>query len=105
MLGLTELLRHFVELVGRDELLVVKVFLAVVVHLGLLQIDVGQTHAGLCIRQRPHVGNHLYFGDDLACLDIVACLLQNLGDDTRNLGFDIDLIAGFNFACDDSGLA
>ena len=105
MLGLTELLCHLVELVGRNELLVIEVLLAIVVDLGLLQIDVSQTYTGLSRTQRSHIRNHFHLGNDLTLLDIVASLLQNLGDDTRNLGLDIYLVARLNLTSNDSGLS
>ena len=93
-----------VVLIGRDEFLVVEVLLALEIGLRLLQVDLSQAYTHFCTRELAHIGNHLYLGDDVASIDIVARHLVELGDDTRDLRLDVDLVARFDLTCDDGGL-
>ena len=97
--------RHlaFVILIGTDQLLVVEVLHTLEIGLGLLEVNFCQTHTHLSTRQLSHVRNHLDLGNHVASIDIVAWLLQQFRDDTRDLRLDIHLIARFYLTRDNGG--
>ncbi len=102
-MGLLQGLLYLVELVGADQLLLEELFLTTKVYLGLLQVDAGQTHTGLCAAQLAHIWDDLYLGYHLASLHIVASLLVNLGNDTTYLWLYVHLVARLYLTCYDGG--
>ena len=104
MLGLSQSHLGLVELIRRHQFLVEEVLLALEVGLSLLQVDLSQTDTHLCTRQLRHVRYHLDLGNHVASIHIVARLLQQFADDTRDLRFDVHLVARLNLTCDNSGL-
>ena len=81
--------------------MLVEVLLAFEIHLGLLQVDVSQTYTALCRAELSHVRNNLYLGYHLASLHILTSLLVYIRDNTGDLWFHIDLIAGLYLTRDD----
>ena len=99
-LGLVVLLEHFVVFVVAHQVLVVQGFLTLQIGRGLLEVDVGQTHAALGGAQRVHVGNDLQLGDHLVLLHRLSRLLVEFGDDAVDLRLDVHLVARHDLARD-----
>ena len=93
LLCLLQRLLHLVKLIGADQLLLVELFLATIVYLCLLQVNFGKAHTSLRRTELSHIRNHLYLGDNLACLHEIACLLADFGDDTADLRLYVHLVA------------
>ena len=101
MLGLIQGLLTLVVLISRDELLIVKVLLALEVNLSLFQVNLCQSYTHLCRRELAHIRNHLHLGDHLSLLHILSWFLQQFSDDTRDLRFHVHLVARLDLTCDD----
>ena len=71
---------------------------------GLVEREPGHRHAGFGGIEGSHFGNDLHRSDDVALFYTVAGLAEHLGNDTRDLGLDEHLVAGFDLAGGDHEL-
>ena len=79
-------------------MLVVQPFLALVVGLDLLEVDLGQTQATLRRTELPHIGDDFQLRDDIVRLYLLPRLLVEFGDDTVDLRLDSHFVTRPDFA-------
>ena len=104
LLGFLEVGAPLLELLVRDDALVVQRFRAAEFAAGLRQRYFGYRDARFGARKLSHLRDDLHRGDHLALAHHLAGLLVDVGNDTRNLGLDQHLVAGFDLAGGDHEL-
>ena len=101
--GFLLILLRFFEFFGANQLVIVKFLCTVVIAFGLFEIYARHTHSVIGRIEFLHTGNNLDFGNNVSCVNNVASVFVNLGNDTVYLRFDFNFVSWLNVSVEYRG--